>query len=80
MNPSNIKGGGAMVTDCDVNMFKAVERGNVRKLNEFLVSGGRKGIQKTDPKFNATLLHWASLRNQVISSSGCGVACHRLRI
>eukprot|EP01084_Bolivina_argentea_P028957 53782_1 len=54
-----------MMTDCKINVFKAVERGNCRKLKEFLESGGGKAIRKTDPKFNATLLHWAALRNQV---------------
>ncbi len=69
-----------MMTDCKINVFKAVERGNCRKLKEFLESGGGKGVRKTDPKFNATLLHWAALRNQVISVSGGGVGCHRLGI
>ncbi len=70
-----------MMTDCKINAFKAVERGDCRKLKEFLASGGERGVQKMDPKYNATLLHWAALRNQVmISVSGGGVANQRPRI
>ncbi len=69
-----------MMTDCKINAFKAVERGNCRKLKEFLSIGVENWVQKTDPKYNATLLHWAALRNQVISVSGSGVTYHRLRI
>ncbi len=60
------------MNDCKINAFKAVERGDCRKLKEFLASGEERGVQKMDPKYNATLLHWAALRNQVMMISDTG--------